>query len=132
MCFSIFSLLYPGYKRRITGVTTQGRAFKSQWVTSYTMAHGNDPSQLQMYRERTGQDKVIWRRLDNAANFGYANKRLQEILTHLVPLHACYNPKCNISPKYNTNVVKYYHISSKNKCSMPHTNIVTISGSYMI
>ena len=78
MSFFIFTLLYAGDKRRITGVTTQGRGIYDQWVTSYTIAHGNDPSQNQMYRESTGQDKVIWRASDDAATFGYANKRQQE------------------------------------------------------
>ena len=73
----LFFIFFPGDKRLITGVTTQGRPGTNQWVTSYTIAHGNDPSQFQMYTERTGQDKVIWRILDDAANFGYVNERQQ-------------------------------------------------------
>ena len=73
-------MLYQGAERRITGVTTQGRTRDDQWVASYTVAYGNDPSQFQMYRERTGQDKVIWHTctLDDAPNFGYVTERQQD------------------------------------------------------
>ena len=74
----ILILLYAGDKRRITGVTTQGKAHH-QRVRSYTIAHGNDPSQFQMYREPIVQDKVIiWRALDDAPSLSYVNVRPQE------------------------------------------------------
>ena len=79
---------FPGDKRQIIGVTTQGRASRPyQWVTSYTIAHGNDSSQFQMYRESTEQDKVIWRASDDAPNLGYVNERQQE------SFGSCDNPK---------------------------------------